>query len=471
MNTKKLVISIYKRIWFLATILFVLLYATAGSLINIHRLRQYDLGYYDFGFFAVSIWKVSRFQLPITDHFVFANKIIFADHFNPSIFLLSPLMWFTSNFEILLIAQSIMVSASGLVLYFISNKILKSSFLSFSIVVAYFLFTGLQNAVYSDFHELTVMTLFLVLTYWSIITNHKKLFILFFIITLGFKESLFLLGFGISIFIFFYKKEWRKLSVITGLASIIWGGVVIKLIIGYFSKGKYNSQPDLSGGIGMIIMRLFTPIIKIKTVFWILTSFLFLPIITPSLLPILILNFVHRFLNPASTRWDLGLHYNAEIAPTLALASILSLSFLQKKINHFMIRLIGIILIVCSLFLYRIVFHGPMGLSYNKAFYDHTKDFKFLDDLVNKVPSRGRISAQNNLTPAFFERDIFILRDIYTYMDPDYIVLDSHDGQNPNNYLGVNDIKSLKEKIKKDNKYTLFYQNGDQYIFKKKSIK
>ena len=52
-------------------------------------------------------------------------------------------------------------------------------------------------------------------------------------------------------------------------------------------------------------------------------------------------------------------------------------------------------------------------------------------------------------------------------MNPEYIVIDTHDGQNPANYLGIRDIKKLKDMILKDNRYKVYYQSGDQYIFKK----
>ena len=131
------------------------------------------------------------------------------------------------------------------------------------------------------------------------------------------------------------------------------------------------------------------------------------------------------------------------------------------------VNIFGIILLSSSLILHRFIFHGPLGLAYNPVFYAHTNDFKFLDKLVSKVPRNARISAQNNLTPPFFHQEVWILRDNYRYMNPDYIVIDARDGQNPTNYLGISDIKVLKDKINGDKRYKIFYHDGDQYIFRK----
>ena len=444
--------------------LLSLSFALAFSLININRLWQYELGYYDFGMFAVPIWKISRLQPPIIDHILVSGKINFADHFNPSIFLLSPLHWFTSKLEILLIAQSILLGASGIALFIIAKKLLKNSFLALAVLVSYFSFTGLQNAAYSDLHELTIAAFFLMMTYWCVFTGRKKSYLLFLIVTLGFKESLFQLGLGLSIFLFFYNPNWRRIAIFTAVYSLIYGYAamsVIKFLNGGHYYYAYETSPQ------KILNNLIFPTIKLKTLFWSFASFSGLPLFTPSLWPLYIFHYAHRFLTEGSTRWDLGLHYNAEVAPSLAIGTVLGLKKIQTKISAKLIQLSGIIIIGIGLFLYRVIFHGPLGLAYNMAFYGHTNDFVFLDKLIENVPEQGSVAAQNNLTPSFFHREIYILRDNYNLHDPDLIVIDARDGQNPNNYLGIKDIKKLVDKIKADKKYRTLYEEGDQYIFKK----
>lgn len=106
---------------FALTFLFVL----AGSLVSLNRYWQYEVFYYDFGIFDRAIWLVAHFNPPIVDHLVASGKWIFADHFYPSVFLLSPLYWFTDRQEILLIVQSLIVGLSGLVIYFIGKEVFR----------------------------------------------------------------------------------------------------------------------------------------------------------------------------------------------------------------------------------------------------------------------------------------------------------------------------------------------------------
>ena len=223
----------------LTAFIVCLLFSIAGVVVSLHRYWQFEIWYYDFGIFDQAIWKVANFLPPIIDHFIVSQKIIWADHFHPSIFLFSPLYWLTDKSEVLLITQAVLVGASGYVLYLLSLKITKNWLTSLAVLLSYLLFTGLQNAVITEFHELALVPFPLMLTYWGILQKKKKLFLISFIITLGFKETLFLLGIGLSMFLFFYQKEWRKLALFTLIYSLLWGFLSIKIIIPYFSGGLY----------------------------------------------------------------------------------------------------------------------------------------------------------------------------------------------------------------------------------------
>lgn len=445
------------------------LFVLAGSLININRFWQYDLGYYDFGIFDHAIWEVAHFRAPIIDHFRVSGKWIWADHFNPSIFLFSPIYWFTDKSEVLLIVHNLMIGLSGLVIYQIGKSLLKNNFLSFSVLLTYFLYTGLQNASYHEFHEVTVMTFFLSLTYWAIFKGKKKLFFLFFLITLGFKETLILLGIGLSIFIYFYKKTWRRIAVSIFIFTIFYAFITLKFIIPYFLGDSYHYIKEIPSEFMPILIRLFNPIDKIKTLFWNLYSFLFLPLGQLSLWPILVLDFISRSL---SGRFGLGLHYNAEIAPTLAIGSILTLASIKKRLSMRRVKMLAIFLIINSFIIFRFILHGPFLLAINPAFYRHTNDFEFLNKMIRMVPKNAKVVAQNNLASRFLHQDVWILRNNYSQYNPDYILLDFRPGQNVNNYLGIKeeDRKKLLNDILGNSDYAIVYHQGDQYVFKKKTI-
>lgn len=442
-----------------------LVFFICGVLVSLHRYWQFDVWYYDFGIFNQAIWNVSRLRPPIIDHFIVPGKIIFADHFNPSIFILSPLYWFTDKAEILLVAQAFFAALSGFILYYVGYKLLKDKLSSLLVMLSYFLFVGLQNGVITEFHELVIMTPFLSLLYLFYVMKRKRLFILTFLVLLGFKESLFALGIGLGIFILFSRKDWRKIAIFLFFFSLFWALITTKFIIPFFSHQPYYYSPQLS------LKTLFANSeLKINTILFSFGTFLFFPLGALWLFPIYILHFAARFFSDGSTRWGLGLHYSAEIAPSLVFGVFVTLQQIKKLFSIKYVRTISLLLLLVSFFIFRFILHGPFLLVLNPIFYEHTKNFTYLENLINRIPPKASISSQNNLALRFYKQPSYILTDNYQVKKPDYILIDMRPGQNPNNFLGIKDEKKLLERIKIDKEYEIFFHEGDQFIFKKRSI-
>lgn len=448
-------------------LVFSIVFTFASIFVSLNRFWQYEMFYYDFGIFDRAIWLVSQFKQPVIDHLVVGGKLIFADHFNPSIFIFSPLFWLTDKPETLLIAQSSIVGLSGFFIYGIGKTVTKNSFFSLSILVSYYLFVGLQNAVAFDFHEITAATLFAVLSFYFFLKNKKMLTFLFFLITLGFKESNFLFGAGLSTAFFFINKEWRKFSIFLFIFSIIWGVIAIKLIIPYFSGGIYGYEVGLSLDKINLIDDLLGNSAKRHTVFYSFLSFGFLPVLSPAFWFIIVQDLLARFL---SNRVGLGLHYSALLSVILAISSFYSFSFLQKiRIAQKHINIVSLLIIFNAIFLYRFVLRGPLALSYNPDFYAHTKDFQFLDNLVSQVPSNATVMAQNNLASHFAHyKNVWVLKYDYESYKPEYVVFDLRSGQNINNFFPTNNIPFVLQNISRDSNYSDIYNNGNQHIFKRK---
>jgi uncharacterized membrane protein len=449
-------------------ILFCLLFTVAGILVSLHRYWQFDVFYYDFGIFDSAIWNVSRLQPPIIDHLSVGGKWIFADHFSPSIFILSLLYWFTNKSEVLLIAQALCVGLSGLVLYDIGKIVLKNRIQSFCILGSYFLFAGLQNGVIFDFHEVTIMTLPLMLTFWAIVKKNLSLYIICFLLSLGFKESTFALGVGIAIVVFFTRKEWRKIAIFSAIASLLWGVIAIKIVIPYFSGGVYQYNPVFRNGLMGLFTGFFDNKIKRETLWYSFLNFGFLSLFSPMFWFLLLQDFAIRFLPDVQTRWGLGFHYSVQTTQLLALSSTYGLRNIRNKFPSLHVTSFCVFVLFISLFLYRFPLRGSLALAYNPAFYKHTKDFAFLNDLVTYVPKNVSVMAQNNIAVRFTHQKVFLLRRNYGDYMPDYIVMDMREGQNPNNfYVTINPPLVLYNLKELDKNYSLVHNTGEQYIFKR----
>lgn len=453
-------------------VILTFIFTLAGILVSIHRYFQYEIFYIDFGVFDQAIWNVSRFNPPIIEHFLVPGKVIFADHFNPTIFLLSPLYWITDKSEIILAAQAIMVGLSGLIIFFIGQKVLKNNFYALSIQIVYYLFTGLQNAVISEFHEVTIGTFFLSLIYFAIVKKNKLLFFISLFLFLGIKELNSVVGLSMGLTIFFIEKSWRKTALITCVVSILYGFVALKLVIPYFSGGFYIYGKDLIFEPLKIIPYLFDDKEKIKTIFFSFLSFGFLPILTPAFWLSIFQDYILRFYaSTDDTRIKLGLHYNAQISVIFAVSSIYALLYLKKKLNKKIINLISVLIIVNTIILYRFILHGPFGLSYNMDFYKHSNDFTFLNQLVKKVPKNVTVMTQNNLATRFTHQKVLFLRSNYYEYKPEYIVLDLRKGQNPNDFFPMKmaEVEKFTTDLLKDKCYETIFSTDEQFVYKRKS--
>jgi len=469
--------KIKKFIKFLGYFLCIL-FTVAGILVSIHRYKQFDVFYYDFGIYNQAIYKVSKFQTPIIDHYRVGGKHIFSDHFHPMIFLLSPLYWFSNDNQILLVAQAVIVGIGALILFRLALKKLRSPLASLAVLCSYIFYIGLQNAVITDFHPLVVATPVLILMYRAIINKNLKQFIIFFLLMLLFKESLFVHGIGVAIFIYFYNKKWRKIAIGTAIFSLLYAFISIKVIIAYFSDEQFAYVAHSFEQLKQI--ALYGLSTKITSTLKTFGSFAFIPLLNPSTLPITLSNLFIRFVSKTGSE-GVGMHYNAEIAPVLAISVLLVLIKLEKRISKQLsvilkkiklsktkfINLLSLLIILNSLILYRFLLHGPFALAYNPAFYRHSQEFGFLENLVNKVPTDGVIMTQNNLAVRFDHYDVKLLRINYEEFDPKYIVLDLRDGQNPNNFFNVGNIKEFVSKVKIDPNYEIFYKQGEQVIYSK----
>lgn len=454
----------------LATVL-TFLFVLSGSIVSIGRFWQYETFYYDFGIFDRAIWEVAHFKTPIIDHLVLSGKLIFADHFSPGIFLFSPLYWFTNHSEVIFIAQALAVGISGFVIYLIGIEVLKSKFASFAILLSYFLFVGLQNAVISDFHEVTIATLPLSLVFLSIIKKNLKLYIATFLLTMLFKESLFILGIALGIFIILFNRRWLKVGIATILFSIFWGILTIKFIIPHFSQGSYAYGESISLNPFHFVEILFNTKLKQQTILYSFQSFGFLPLLSPAFWILILQDLITRFYSGlGATRTTLGLHYSAVLSVIMAVSSFYGLKNLKKFISKKVFGYVLILIILNSIFLYRFVLHGPFALSYNGDFYKHTNDFSFLNNLLIQVPSNASVMTQNNIASHFtHNKNIYLLRMNYDNFNADYIVVDDRPGQNSNDFFTEANfnVNKFLAKIKEDKNYKIIYKTDYQYIFKK----
>ncbi len=453
--------------WFIIAYLF--LYFLVINVVTVNRFWQFEAYYFDHGIYDQALWNAAHFQAPMIDHAekVFINQL--GDHFTPSMYLLAPLYWLTSSYTALIILENFFVVASAFVLFLIAKDRQIKNLMILALILAYTFFVGLQNAIIFYFHTELPALLTISLTFYFLERKRWRLFFLFLILTLGFKESLPGLGMALGLYLIF-KKNFR-VGLFTFIFSLIYYFFAIYVAIPYFAGRPFfyalNQYDPVT-----TVAQFFYPWIKIKTLLVSLATFSFLPLLDIFFLPVILQDYFIRFVMINSpNRTDLGLHYNAVAALLLAYGAILGVTRLKKLAEYrHNENFYGLVVIIFVGF-FHLTLHGPLGLVYNPAFYTHTQNLNFLRDFLAKIPNRGLVMTQNNLAVQLtHSHHVMLLRDNYWQWMPDIIAIDIRGGQNPNNYWPVSpsQFDQLYKELSKDPNYESKTVNKQQILFVKK---
>lgn len=475
-NAKSITDTLRKNKILTATVIFIILYTSAAVIVSVLRFWQFEAGYFDFGVNDQAIWSVSRFNIPITYHpnyiAVGGFDIHLADHFSPSIYLLSPLYWFTNRQEVILIAQAVAVGLSALVGMTLARRFIKNNFVIFALVFSYLGFVGMQNALITEFHEATLSPLFIMISFWAIVNKRWKIFYLSLLIILGLKETFAGLGTGLGLFILFYDRKNWKHAVATIALCMSWALIITKLVIPSLSGRPYFYAPGngLESFIAMI-KAFFHLDVRLKTLFYSFLSFGFLPLLYFPLLPGISENFLSRFLADGAPRFTLALHYSAPLAALMFFSSVLVFSRMEKSKRFRKIIIpYAAFLIINTFVLHQFILHGPLALAYNRAFYTQTENNKYIEDFIKNIPTdEGLIMAQNSIAVRFAHHKVMMLDGVPAHFNPGVIALNLTPGQNPNNYFPLNyeTATSLKNQLLIDPLYKVTKYGDELYIFKK----
>src|SRR3989344_2506694 len=431
----------------------IFFYVVVACVVSVNRYWQFQSFYFDFGIVERAIYEVAHFRAPIVDHpaFGYEQKWMFADHFNPSLYLLSPLYWFTDRREVLLIAQSVMAGVSAWVGYLIARERIKNKLGVLAVLAAYLGYVGLQNALITEFHDATLATLPLMLCFYFATRKRWREFYVCLIILLGLKETFAGLGVGIGVYLLLvYRRQYLRAGIMTILISLLWGLVAVKVIIPYFLGGDYIYTnlgiPDTLSG---LLVQIFQPEVKFRTVFYSFASFGFLPLIFPPILPAIAENFLERFITSSSSRWDLGFHYNAPVAVLMFVGAVYSMARLEKRLSRKLIRVLSAGLILVVLVLHRFVLRGPLQLFFNPVFYQQRTGVFYVEEFLDAIPRDGLIMTQNDLALRLTHDDVVLLREDYERMSPSYIALNLTPGQNANSFhpLKLEEVVEIKDEL------------------------
>lgn len=370
--------------------------------------RHWRLGSsaYDLGIFDQAVWHLSRFEAPASTISGFAN--IFGDHFSPILIVLAPLYWIWSGPETLIVAQALLLAGSAIPIYALARDAMSASAAA-ALTFAYGQYWGLQRAAAFDVHELAFAPLFIATALWAMARARTGVLLASLMLLAAVKEDMLVVVAGIGALLMLRGQVRLGLGVAVGAVAGFL--VIVSLVVPAFNEsGTYayaGAFPDVRDPMA-VLARLVDPPRKLYTVVLWLAPFLFLPLLSPTLVVMAPLA-LSRLLSTSPNHWGPSFHYSAPIAPLVAAAAFDALRRLGLASAPAWARRLGLALIVaCCLILPG---NQPLWDLFKARHYQATPATAAMARALAQVPPEASVVAQDAAAPHLsHRRDIHLLR-------------------------------------------------------------
>jgi len=386
-------------------------FAGAYAVVGLFRHWYFASSAYDLGIFDQVIWRLSRFETPISS--IKGHINIFGDHFHPIIALLAPLYWIAPRAETLIVAQSVLLAASIIPVFAFARRRLSTGQAT-AVAVAYALFWGIQRAVWFDFHELAFAPLLIGIAINAVDLRRWRVLWLACVALWLVKEDMIPLVAGIGAWVFLFAD--RRQGLWLGAVSLLVFPIVILVVIPAFGDADWayeSAFARLRAEPWMAPIIAVTPPRKMLTVVLWLGPFMFLPLGSRWSLLAAFFGLQH-LLSDSPTYWGYGAHYSAPIAPILAAGAADALSRIRNAVGtagrrKWMVPALLTLMVVMSAIL-----PGRQAVLrvFTAKHYREHPDRATAAEAFARIPPDASVVAQGTIVPHLSHRDrIYMLDD------------------------------------------------------------
>lgn len=377
-------------------IIFFIVYATLSVIRHNHYQSGFDLGIND-----QTVWRYSTFQAPITTSAPFPDKPKLSQHVELVYALISPFYWIWSSRQMLLILEAAFLCVGGLAIFLLAKERKLSPSVSFSLLIGYLAFFGIQNAVWFDVHSASFGTAFLA---WFIYFLEKKNHlwtIILFLLTVTSKEHFAFLTLAIA-FVYFIKRK-EKITLLLIMLSFIYLLFIFFIFFPHIMNVAYLYQNK--GGLLSNInpLSFFDTTEKQLTTFYTFLSVGFLPLLAPLYVLPALADLAIYFVIGSDLPGAQGIfmHYRVALAPLLAWAVIMTIHN-RKFLNN---KYIAIYLLLITIGL-QYFLHLPLSYLTKSWFWEQPPSVKNINLIKNSyLPKDASVVAQVNIIPHLTHRD------------------------------------------------------------------
>lgn len=460
-------------------VIFVLIFCFGFlyTFIAITKYLHYQTGL-DLAIYVQSMWYYTHFQLPYVTLYPTYGDLVWADHFSPSLMLLTPFYFLWKDPRTLLILQSFIFVAGALPIYWFAKEKLQNNLLALALAFVFLTYFGVQFPLTFDFHVGTMAASFMTWILWTMFKEKWKTFFVLCVIASGFKEDMPLYIAAISIYLILARRNW-KLGFIMFFLFFGYAYMVTEKIMPTlahqaaktFSLSYFSLRPDYIESV------FFDSPIKINTMFMSFSDVLFLPFLSEYFLLLPIAHFFINFSNPSFPgRWGIYLHYRGYSAAMMVYGAMFGYLFLIRKwpdiFNTILAKRILAMFFIFNALLFDVFLHLPLNVLSKSQFYYKESWIHDNNEVIKRIPPDAYVLTNNNLAPQVAYR-----KNIFYYPQnidkADYIFADLHPNQPSINFWlteptyqdFVNEIKVLLDT--KD--FKVIYRSHDAILLGKKT--
>ncbi len=377
-----------KRLLLVWIVVLSVLYAT----LSVARHNRFQSGGFDLGLYDQAVWQYATFAWPYN---TVKERFILGDHLTLTLPLLAPLFWLWDDVRVLLIFQAVWVSLSVFAVYKLILLRKFSPFVALCISFIYSLFYGIQYGIFFDFHPVLLAVGLIPWMLYFLESKKTKLFIATAVLLVLTQENMGLTLAALGC-IYFFKKEFRNVSMV-----FILGGIAASLLaaktISMFHPFQY--APDIIYN----PLEFFNSPEKKQVWFFTLSSFSFLPLLSPGAMLAIFFDLAQYFITgPEFDRmWSPFMHHRATLAPLVLLGALDTLALFRKR--KFRVELVAIFLVLSAL-VQQYIFHYPLN-KLSKA--DFWRQESWMGDnrtMIQTIPGDWVIATQQSLIPHLSHR-------------------------------------------------------------------
>ncbi len=411
-----------------------LVYGITFSILALRLYAAFHTYAHDMGQFDQAIWNTAQGRFMVN---TIKPPNSMAWHFSPGLALFALLYRIWADARLLLLAQVVALTLSGVPLYLYARRHLGGWALL--ILAGYYLAPGLQLVSLMEFRRISLAVPAIALAWYGLVMRRPWLAALALLFALLFKEDVALLVIPFGLYLALVSKSMRKQGIGLVLGGIAWLAVALFVFfplfrgengpaeasypqLGYFSFLEDKTSAE---AIGILLRQpglLIGPILKpdrLRALFQVFWPMALLPLLAPDMLALGLPTLMVLQASTVPKVFQLRDWYVAPLLPVFYGAAIVALSRLPSKVRPWG----ATCLLLTSLAGFYLYSSGPGGRSYNPTLYQVELRDKVGATALRAIPPDVSVSAQSGLVTHVAHR-----QKIYEFpvkeQEVDYVALD-----------------------------------------------